>query len=563
MLLAALCAGLAAANAVRVSESVLAGGVVLFVVAVVYPRARLPCLCAGLLVAGCVLGSWRLDAIDREPLAGDMGRVARARVVVTGPTRRTPFALRVPARIERFGARRARDEVLLELPLGRAPPQGALLELTGKLSEPRGPDSGWDERTWLRRHGVHAVLDGRDWRVVGRRGGLLGYVDRLRASMVATLSSGVSGERRAVLLGVVLGEDEGLDRDLRDAFRASGLYHLLAVSGSNVALVAGGVLLVAWLIGIPRLAAECGALAAIGAYVLAVGTQPSVVRAGVAGALASLAWITARAPDRWWFLLLGALVLLAWSPYSLLDPGFQLSFAAVAAIFLAVQPLMRRLEGYPVPRPLAAVVAVSTACGVVTAPIVLLQFGSVPAYSVVANAIAAPVVAPLLGLGLMATALRPLDADAASLLVWLDGWLAGYLTACARFVAHLPHAQLSPAPCHPHRGGRACTRRVSPAAARVRTNCAVRDARARDRRRLARDRHAAHRPPPAGLRITFLDVGQGDAALVETRDGAILVDQGPPEADVSAQLRRLGVRHLSIVVLTHPQRDHIGGAPTS
>jgi competence protein ComEC len=69
-----------------------------------------------------------------------------------------------------------------------------------------------------------------------------------------------------------------------------------------------------------------------------------------------------------------------------------------------------------------------------------------------------------------------------------------------------------------------------------------------------------HRSPPGGLRITFFDVGQGDAALVETRDGAVLIDQGPPEAEVSAQLRRLGVRRLSIVVLTHPQRDHIGGA---
>ena len=65
---------------------------------------------------------------------------------------------------------------------------------------------------------------------------------------------------------------------------------------------------------------------------------------------------------------------------------------------------------------------------------------------------------------------------------------------------------------------------------------------------------------PSGLRVTFLDVGQGDAALLQVAQGAVLVDQGPPEADVARQLRRLGIRGLTAVVLTHPQRDHVGGA---
>ena len=67
-------------------------------------------------------------------------------------------------------------------------------------------------------------------------------------------------------------------------------------------------------------------------------------------------------------------------------------------------------------------------------------------------------------------------------------------------------------------------------------------------------------PPPTGLRITFLDVGQGDGALVQVPEGAVLVDEGPPEAHMETQLEHLGVHALSVVVLTHPQRDHIGGA---
>ena len=188
---------------------------------------------------------------------------------------------------------------------------------------------------------------------------------------------------------------------------------------------------------------EVFALAAIGGYVLAVGWQPSVVRAGIAGALASLAWLAARPQDRWYFLLLGAAVLLAWNPYSLLDAGFQLSFAAVAAIFVVVPRLERSLAGYPVPRSLAEVVAVSAACGVATAPILLTQFGAVPLYSIPANALAFPVVAPLLGLALVTALVAPAVPPVAVALAWLNGWLAAYLAGCARLVGGLPYAAVS------------------------------------------------------------------------------------------------------------------------
>ena len=111
------------------------------------------------------------------------------------------------------------------------------------------------------------------------------------------------------MAGIVLGEDEGLDDGLRDDFRASGLYHLLAVSGQNVAFVVLGAILLAWSVGLPRRAGQAAALVGVIGYVSAVGWQPSVVRAGVAGGLASLAWLVSRPADRWYFLLLGAAVL--------------------------------------------------------------------------------------------------------------------------------------------------------------------------------------------------------------------------------------------------------------
>src|SRR6185312_7081919 len=148
---------------------------------------------------------------------------------------------------------------------------------------------------------------------------------------------------RALVEGVLLGDDGGLSDSSKLAFRRSGLYHLLAVSGQNVVLLAGGVLAVA--LGIGRVWGHIGALAAIAAYVLAVGPQPSVIRAAIAGSAVSVAWLTGRLRDGWHLLLVAACGLLAWNPYSLFDAGVQLSFGAVAAIFVLGRPFLRALEG--------------------------------------------------------------------------------------------------------------------------------------------------------------------------------------------------------------------------
>ena len=444
LLAAALCLGLAAANLTRPPAHVLwLCAVVLMLFAALADRQLRVCSLAGvLLLAGWLWGSARLDAIDASRLSASVGMSARARVAVTGPLHQGRFDVRGPGLALRFGDLDVREPVLLRLPRGRAPPQGAILEGVGQLSEPRGPKDGFDERTWLRRHGVHAVLRLGPPRVVGGRGGIGGVADALRRRLKVSVARSLHGERAAIVEGVVLGEDSGLSDELRQRFRAAGLYHLLAVSGQNVALVACAALLLAWLIGVPRFAGQLAALAAIGAYVLAVGAQPSVVRAGVAGALGSLAWLTARAPDRWHFLLVGAIVLLGWNPYTLLDPGFQLSFAAVISIFVLVPRFERFLEGYPLGRPLRLVVAISAACGLATAPIAWAHFHSLQLLTVPANALAAPAAASLLWLALGAAAVAPLSPSAASALAWLNGWCAAYLAAVARLIGGLPFAQI-------------------------------------------------------------------------------------------------------------------------
>ncbi len=546
----------------RVPASILLVAAALAVFAVASRACRWSALAAVLALGGWAWGSARLDALDRSVLQREMGTAERALLVVTAPPRRTAYEVRVRARTLAFGSQQVGEPVLLELPLGRAPPQGALIELVARVAEPRGPEDGFDERTWLRRQGVHVVVRADRFRIVGKRGGLGGIADSIRAQLEQTIAPGLEGERRAVVAGIVLGADDGLSDELREAFRDSGLYHLLAVSGQNVALIAYGVLAFAWLAGVGRLAAEVGVLAAIAAYVLAVGWQPSVVRAGIAGGLASMAWLASRQRSRWHFMLVGAATLLAWNPYSLLEPGFQLSFGAVAAIFVGVRPLERRLDGYPMPRMLQSAVAVSVVCGLATAPILLLQFGSVPVYSVLSNALAAPAVPPLLGLAFAAALLEPVVPEASAALGWVEGWLGAYIAFCARAIAALPHARVSSFTALAALLGLALLAflmlRLEPP--RVVRALALAGLAALLGVAWTTRTGPTAPPAPKGLRLTVLDVGQGDSILVQAPGAAVLVDQGPPEADVAGQLRRLGVRKLTAIVQTHPQRDHIGGA---
>lgn len=445
VLVGALCIGLAAANVGRPQALPLIGVVLAagLAAAALDGTARVAALALALAGAGWVWGAFRLDSLDRSILATRIGHVDRTVAEVTAPARHGQFQLRVLVKVRQFGDFRADEPALLELPLGRAPPQGAVIETVAEVKPPRPPEDGFDERAWLARQGMHVVLHGRPWRQVGRRGGIGGIADRLRGFVSSGVAPGLHGERAALIAGIVLGADEGLSRDLQDRFRQSGLYHLLAVSGQNVAIIAAAILLLAVLAGLPRRIGEVCVLAAIASYVLAVGLQPSVVRAGIAGALASLAWLAARPRDRWYFLLVAAVALLAWNPYNVLEPGFQLSFAAVCAIFLLVPWIERRLEGYPVPRILATPLAVSTACGLCTAPLLWLDFGRIPVYSVLANALAEPAMPFLLGLGLISAVVHPIVPVVAEGLAWINGWFAAYLAWCARLVGGLPHAQVS------------------------------------------------------------------------------------------------------------------------
>ncbi len=567
LLLSSACGGISVAAAHAVPVAVAVGlAVVSGIGALAAPHGvwRLALVAVLLGSAGLAWGGLRTDALEHSVLQGRIGESRSARIVVTSAARRWGHSVRVFGDVRRFGSDHVHEHVLLELPNERAPPRGAVLEVVrARPRAPRGPGTGFDERAWLRRRGVHVVLRVEHADVVGRRGGIGGVADRLRAHVERSLARGAGRERLALLRGIVLGDDGDLGTALRDDFRASGLAHLTAVSGQNVAIVALGLAFLSWLLAVGRLGMQIVSIAGILAYALAVGWEPSVARATVAGTVACVAILASRRSDGWHALALGALVLLVWRPVTVLDPGFQLSFAAVAAILLTVPRVQAHAAGYPrVLRPLLWT-AVAAACSVATAPIVWWHFGYVAVWTVPANVAAEPAMPLVLGLALAGSLVEPVLPSATTTLSWLAGEAAAWIAGCARLFAGLPHAEA-------HSGavivalalgvvGGAALLRLPPYRRRRALFSAASVVVVAGALWVATWQPVAW-TAPQGLRVTFLDVGQGDAVLLEVPGGAVLVDQGPPEARVERQLRRRGVRSLSALVLTHPQRDHIGGA---
>jgi len=388
-----------------------------------------------LAAAGWWWGSHRLDTLDRSVLLPHVGEAGRALVETEEPPRVDRFAVRVLARVIRWERLRPNEPVLVKLAAGHAPRQGTRLSVIGVLAAPSSAQA-----SWLQRRGVHVVLRVKEARRVGRRSGFAGVGDRLQRWLARDSAFRLTGERRQIVDAIVLGQARGLDQTLLDRFRASGLYHCLAVDGLKVATVAAGALA---LFRRRRMFGHLAALAAVGAYVLAVGFHPSVVRAAVAVALASLAWLSARERDRWHAMLVGALVLLAWNPMFVLDAGFQLSFAAVAAIFVVTPRVVRALAGYPVPHGLAQLIGVSTACGLATAPVTWMQFHQISVVTVPANVVAVPVVAEMLVLALLTAVIAPFAPPVAAALARVVGWGASFVAACARFFGGLPGAQVT------------------------------------------------------------------------------------------------------------------------
>ncbi len=422
----------------------------------------------------------------------------------------------------------------------------------------------------------------------------------IRARAEAALGRGMPPREAELARGFVLGQDERIDRATKEDFRRSGLAHLLAVSGQNVALLALLAMPVLAAFGLPLRVRLVWILGLIAVYVPLAGAGPSVQRAGIMGALSVLATLASRRRSRFRALLVAAAATLAIEPAFAADVGWQLSFAALLGILALAAPLRAaiapRLGAGEWQRALAEGAAMTIAATVATAPLVAFHFGAFSTTTLVANLLALPAVAPAMWLGMVAAAAgqvpgfpvevvnslaAPLLAYVAQIAAWCGrpswaslevrigtaGLVASYLTLAAGAVGvarvhrrlRMHALRSSPATDWPKKNARRPVLSRRPGARRVIVIAAVGLVAVGAVWSTAPDGGAVA-TPPAGLRVTVLDVGQGDAILLQSADGeAILVDTGPPGAGLVGQLRESGVGRLDAAVVTHDQSDHAGG----
>lgn len=567
VVLGAVCLGLAAGDGAAVAGVVLAVAVLLVGVLgpphATAPRTLLTALgCAAALVLSSAAGAARISDLDATALPPSFGHAVGAEVTLLEPFRRRPFGARTAV------ARLRGERVLLRAGSRVRAPRaevGELLTVRGGL-EP--PDMF---ATAIR---AHALLRADEITLTGRRrGGLSGVVDGIRARANRALERDLPSPVDALLRGMVLGDDSALPDAVREDFRTTGLSHLTAASGQNVLLLATLALGAGALLGAGLRLRLAAALVLVLLYVPLAGAGPSIQRAGIMGAAGLVASLAGRPASRWYAVLLAAGGTLALEPRSWQDPGWQLSFAAVVSLLLLVPGLRERL-GRRVPQGPADAMAVTTAATLATAPLLALHFDRVSLVSLPANVLAAPLVAPIMWLGMLSAAAGQVAVGLAAPLNALAALPVAALLELSRAAASVPGASVAagplpvllvsgvglaaitgrwrrrPAGTGSGRGG--LLGRTRPALGIVAVAIAVVSFPSPQRGLAA--------PPPGRLRVSFLDVGQGDATLLQDGARAVLVDTGPPEAPIVARLREAGVPRLDALLITHVEADHAGGA---
>ncbi|PRC46301.1 competence protein, partial [Mycobacterium sp. ITM-2017-0098] len=263
----------------------------------------------------------------------------------------------------------------------------------------------------------------------------------LRARFADAARLALPVDQAAMLPALALGDTSSVSAQTTAEFRESGLTHLTAVSGANVTIVCGAVLLSAVLIG-PR-AAVCLAAVTLIAFVVVVQPSPSVLRAAVMGAITLLAVLSHRRRQALPALAATVIALMIGAPQLAVDAGFALSVSATAALIVAAPAWSRRLTARGWPRPLADAVSVSVAAQLVTAPLVAGISGSVSVVAVIANLVVAPVIPPVTVIGTGAAALCTLWPAGAEMLIRFTGPELWWLLNVAHWAARMPAAAVA------------------------------------------------------------------------------------------------------------------------
>ena len=444
-----------------------------------------------------------------------------------------------------------------EVRAGRVELMGTFLEAAGK----RNP-GGFDYKSYLRRRGVAGqfLVD----ETVSFVPAGVSVKERLRRGVVA----GLSAPKAALMEAMVLGVRDSLG-DLRDIFSASGLAHVLALSGLHVGILVGVLGFVFRAFGLRRYPFL---IVLVVGYVFLVGPSPSVVRAGAmtCAVLGSL-WLGAGRIEPWPALALSVLVALLWNPAWLFDLSFQLSYLAVIGLLIFTEPFTRLVLGeayYQVPwwhwqKLVVGSVVVSLSAQLLTLPLVASSFGTLPLLSPFVNVFAIPLATLLVPLGFFAGVFGLLSPALAGALNSLTSVAAGAMIGLARLGSGLPNlvwGEVSPLGYAFFYVGVFALAllawgRLRPWRALLVVATAG----------LCSAVSVSAHPAPE---LVFLDVGQGDSALIRLpgRKEILMDGGGTPFSDydvgkrvVVPALKALGVDELELVIASHSDTDHLEG----
>lgn len=434
--------------------------------------------------------------------------------------------------------------------LGKLP--GQHVTLSGTLSLPL-------------RGGVDAMMSERSPpRFVGQASIVQRAAGAVRSNLAASSQRALAPDAAAVLTALVDGDVSDIDPVVDAQFKQTGLSHLMAVSGANVAIITGAGLWFARRIRMP-FAAQIGfAAVLLIAFVLVARPEPSVLRAAAMGVVTLVALASGRPRAAVPALATAVIVLLFVAPSLATAAGFALSVVATAGIVILSPPWTAQLSRY-MPKVLAMAVAVAASAGLATAPIIVTLYPMLNLVSIPANLLAAPVVAPATILGVVAAMAAPWWPALADACCWLAGFSVRWLIGVADRASAIPEARIDwPA------GAVGAALLVG---CFIATAVVARATRRRPGLRAAVAGivvgglvvsipiKAAIRPwPPTDWLVAACDVGQGDALVIHAGGGsAILVDTGPETVSIDRCLTDLGIDTMPMILLSHLHEDHIGG----
>ena len=483
--------------------------------------------------------------------------------------------------------------------LPRYPPvePGDVVEVTGRV-RPR-PDSPYGR--YLEQIGAWGSLDADSLTMLASGDSWSRTLERLRRAAGDALRVTLPEPEAGLAAGILIGLRDRVDRGLAAAFTTAGVSHVVAISGWNIAIVAAAITALTG--GLGRRRRAIVTVIAISAYVAFAGASPSVLRAGAMAGVVLVARESGRAGYAATALGWAVTILLVVQPTLIIDAGFQLSTVATAGLIAWAAPLGERIDRIShgrLPRWLVESLGVSLAAQAATLPIVMASFGRLSLIAPGVNLVVVPLIAPAMAAGIVALgagaavalgvpsavgAVLAAPAWAAlKLIVWIveaaatlpmasieleqpAGTIAGAATALAvtaLLVAPRRRFRAPPLQAESTPGGRSVAR-ATPAPA----------GRAPNTKRLGRAATLALATsvvvtggviavrPPGIARVIVLDVGQGDAILVEGRDGGRLLIDGGPDPDRLLVVLDGHVppwdRRIDAVILTHPHEDHVAG----